>query len=191
MFAALDPASGRLFYRLRDRKRWQEFLGFCQQLRRRFPAVRLSLVCDNYGAHQKAEVLTWCAAHDIELVFTHSNASWLKLDRMRVHRAALLTLDGSDYPSHTAQEAAIAHYIRWANRHATRSNTTRSTPRSADPKTYPTLHDAALGQVQGRESAPACHARRAAGSFQLRSSAGACSSARPLGPCAASACPGQ
>lgn len=29
------------------------------------------------------------------------------------------TLDGSDYPSHTAQEAAIAGYIRWANRHAT------------------------------------------------------------------------
>lgn len=26
---------------------------------------------------------------------------------------------GSDYPSHTAQETAIARYIRWANRHAT------------------------------------------------------------------------
>ena len=26
------------------------------------------------------------------------------------------TLDGSDYPSHTAQEAAMAGYIRWANR---------------------------------------------------------------------------
>ncbi len=28
------------------------------------------------------------------------------------------TLDGSDYPSHTAQEAAIAGYVRWANKHA-------------------------------------------------------------------------
>lgn len=28
------------------------------------------------------------------------------------------TLDGSDYPTHTDQEAAIAGYIRWANRHA-------------------------------------------------------------------------
>ena len=28
------------------------------------------------------------------------------------------TLDGSDYPSHTAQEKAISGYIRWANRGA-------------------------------------------------------------------------
>ncbi len=28
------------------------------------------------------------------------------------------TLDGSDYPSHAAQEAAIASYIRWGNKHA-------------------------------------------------------------------------
>jgi hypothetical protein len=27
------------------------------------------------------------------------------------------TLDGSDYPSHAAQEAAIAGYLRWRNRH--------------------------------------------------------------------------
>jgi hypothetical protein len=27
------------------------------------------------------------------------------------------TLDGSDYPSHTAQEAAVASYLRWRNRH--------------------------------------------------------------------------
>ena len=30
------------------------------------------------------------------------------------------TLDGSDYPSHTAQESEIAGYVRWANKHATR-----------------------------------------------------------------------
>ena len=28
------------------------------------------------------------------------------------------TLDGSDYPSHAAQEAAIASYLRWRNRHS-------------------------------------------------------------------------
>ena len=64
MFAALDLASGQLFYRFRDRKRWQEFLDFCKQLRRRFPTGRLYLICDNYGAHQKAEVLAWCTDHD-------------------------------------------------------------------------------------------------------------------------------
>ncbi|MFC7661420.1 hypothetical protein ACFQV8_40315 [Pseudonocardia benzenivorans] len=38
MLAGLDLASGQLFYRLRDRKRWQEFLAFLRQLRTRFPA---------------------------------------------------------------------------------------------------------------------------------------------------------
>src|SRR5690606_28385943 len=31
MFAALDLASGQMFYRFRDRKRWREFLDFCRQ----------------------------------------------------------------------------------------------------------------------------------------------------------------
>jgi DDE superfamily endonuclease len=75
MFAALDLASGQLFYRFRDRKRWREFLDFCRQLRRRFPTGQLYLICDNYGPHHKAEVRTWCAEHGIELVFTPTNAS--------------------------------------------------------------------------------------------------------------------
>ncbi len=38
MFGALDLASGELFYRFRDRKRWQEFVAFLRQLRTRFRA---------------------------------------------------------------------------------------------------------------------------------------------------------
>ncbi|RSM82757.1 IS630 family transposase [Kibdelosporangium aridum] len=119
MFAALDLATGQMFYRLRDRKRWQEFLEFCKQLRRRLPSGRLYLICDNYGSHHKAEVTAWCAGHDIELVFTPSNASWLNWIECEFTARRYFTLDGSDYPSHTAQKAAIARYIRWANKHAT------------------------------------------------------------------------
>jgi hypothetical protein len=75
MFAALDLATGEMFYRFRDRKRAREFLDFCKQLRRRFPSGRLYVVCDNYGAHQKAEVTAWYVDHDIELVYSPSNAS--------------------------------------------------------------------------------------------------------------------
>ena len=53
MFAALDLASGQLFYRFRDRKRWQEFLGFLRQLRSRFPTGQLFVVCDNFSPHHK------------------------------------------------------------------------------------------------------------------------------------------
>ncbi|MGH3566427.1 MAG: transposase [Pseudonocardia sp.] len=120
-------------------ERWQEFLDFCKQLRRRFPTGRLYLICDNYGAHQKAEVLAWCTDHDIELVFTPSNASWLNWIECEFTALRYFTLDGSDYPSHVAQEQAIAHCIRWSNRYATRNGSSRPTPRSADPITYPNV----------------------------------------------------
>lgn len=117
MLAGLDLASGQLFYRLRDRKRWQEFLAFLRQLRARFPTGRLHIVCDNFSPHRKAEVATWCADHDVELVFTPTHASWLNWIESEFTALRYFTLDGSDYPSHKAQEAAIAGYIRWANRH--------------------------------------------------------------------------
>ena len=56
MFAALDLASGQLFYRFRNRKRWQEFLGFLRQLRSRFPTGRLYVVYDNFSPHHKQQV---------------------------------------------------------------------------------------------------------------------------------------
>jgi transposase len=119
MFAALDLASGQMFYRFRDRKRWQEFLGFLRQLRVRFPAGRLYVVCDNFSPHRKAEVAAWCAVHDVELVFTPTNASWCNWIECEFTALRYFTLDGSDYPSHDAQESAIAGYVRWANKHAT------------------------------------------------------------------------
>ena len=119
MFAALDLASGQTFYRFRDRKRWREFLEFLRQLRTRFPVGRPFIVCDNFSPHRKAEVSTWCATNDVELVFTPSNASWLNRIECEFTALRYFTLDGSDYPSHHEQEKAIASYIRWRNRHAT------------------------------------------------------------------------
>jgi transposase len=117
MFAALDLATGQMFYRFRDRKRWPQFLDFCKQLRRRFPVGTLYLICDNYKPHAKAEVTDWCATHGIELVYTPSNASWLNWVECEFTALRYFALDGSDYPSHAAQEAAIAGYLRWRNRH--------------------------------------------------------------------------
>ena len=118
MLAALDLATGQMFYRFRDRKRWREFLAFLKQLRDRFPAGKLYVVCDNYGPHKKAEVVAWCQANHIEVVLTPSNASWLNWIESEFTALRYFTLDGSDYPSHTAQENAIAGYIRWRNKHA-------------------------------------------------------------------------
>jgi transposase len=118
MLAALDLASGQLFYRFRDRKRWQEFLGFLRQLRTRFPSGRLFVVCDNFSPHHKQQVRDWCAEHDVELVFTPSNASWLNWIECEFTALRYFTPDPN--------------------------GTSPSAPRSADPITYPTLLDAAL-----------------------------------------------
>jgi hypothetical protein len=53
------------------------------------------------------------------LVLTPTQASWLNWIESEFTALRYFTLDGSDYPSHAAQEAAITGYIRWANRHAT------------------------------------------------------------------------
>ncbi len=41
MIAAIDLATGKLHYRIRDRKRWREFLAFLKTLRRRWPDQKL------------------------------------------------------------------------------------------------------------------------------------------------------
>ena len=105
------------------------------------------MVCDNFSPHHKQQVRDWCAEHDVELVFTPSNASWLNWIECEFTALRYFTLDGSDYPSHAAQEAAIAGYVRWANRRARpKRAASPSAPRSADPITYPTLLDAALAR---------------------------------------------
>ena len=72
------------------------------------------LICDNC-THGKAAVTDWCAEHGFELVYTPSNASWLNWVESEFTALRYFTLDGSDYPSHAAQEAAIARYLRWRN----------------------------------------------------------------------------
>ena len=72
----------------------------------------------HFFSHKKSQVIHWCVNHNVEWVFTPSNASSLNWIECEFTALRYFTLDGSDYPSHTAQEAAIAGYIRWANRHA-------------------------------------------------------------------------
>ena len=118
MFAALDLASGEMFYRIRDRKRWVEFLDFLRQIRRRFPDGRLYLVLDNFSPHKKKQVRDWCTANDVELVFTPTNASWTNWIECEFTALRYFALNGSDYRNHATQNRAIASYVRWRNARA-------------------------------------------------------------------------
>jgi transposase len=118
MFAALDLASGEMFYRIRDRKRWTEFLDFLRQVRRRFPAGRLYVVVDSFSPHKKTEIARWCAANNVEPVFTPTNASWTNWIECEFTALRYFVLNGSDYPDHKTQDTAIGRYVRWRNKHA-------------------------------------------------------------------------
>lgn len=54
MLAALDLATGKLYYRIRPRKRWRELLGLLKALRARWPGQKLHVVLDNFSPHQHA-----------------------------------------------------------------------------------------------------------------------------------------
>lgn len=69
MLAALDLATGKIYYRIRQRKRWREFLGLLKTLRDRWPGEKLYVVLDNFSPHKHAEVRTWAADNDVEPVF--------------------------------------------------------------------------------------------------------------------------
>lgn len=58
MLAALDLATGKIVYRIRQRKRWREFLDLLKLLRRRYPHGRLHVIADNFSPHLHREVAT-------------------------------------------------------------------------------------------------------------------------------------
>jgi transposase len=134
MLAGLDLATGRMFYRIRDRKRHQEFLGFLQVLRWQFPTGRLYLIVDNFSPHLHAKVTAWCVEHNVELVFLPTNASWLNWIESEFAALRYFALNGTDHQSHEGQGAAINAYIRWRNARAEpkRSFASKSKIRSPD-----------------------------------------------------------
>jgi transposase len=119
LLGALDLATGRVYYRIRDRKRGQDFLAFLKTLRARWPGQRLYLVLDNYSAHRTPAVRAWVEANDVELVFTPTYSSWLNWIESEFAALRYFALNGTDHRSHAEQDDAIADYIRWHNRHAT------------------------------------------------------------------------
>ncbi|MFE2569053.1 IS630 family transposase [Streptomyces mirabilis] len=73
MLAALDLATGKLYYR----KRWRKFLGLLEALRARWPREKRYVVLDNFSPHKHAKVRVWAADNDIERFFLPTYGSWL------------------------------------------------------------------------------------------------------------------
>jgi transposase len=118
MIAALDLATGKMIYRIRGRKRWQEFLAFLKLLRQRWPGPTLYLITDNFGPHKHPQVTGWAAAHNLELVYLPTHASWLNWIESEFAAVRYFALGGTGHRTHAEQADAIAGYIRWRNARA-------------------------------------------------------------------------
>lgn len=118
MIAALDLATGKLYYRIRRRKRWREFLSFLKTLRARWPGEKLYVIMDNYSPHKHSEVRAWAAEHDVELVFLPTYGSWLNWIESEFAALRYYALNGTDHRTHDEQNAAIGAYVRWRNARA-------------------------------------------------------------------------
>ncbi|WP_239104211.1 transposase [Microbispora corallina] len=118
MLAALDLAPGKIYYRIRKRKRWREFLGLLKALRERWPGEKLYIVLDNFSPHRHAEIRAWAADNDVELVFLPTYGSWLNWIESEFAALRYFAPNGTDHRTHDEQNAAIAAYIRWRNSRA-------------------------------------------------------------------------
>jgi len=118
MLAALDLATGKMIYRIRERKRWREFLSLLQVLRERWPGQKLYVIVDNFSPHRHPSVRTWAGEHDVELVFLPTHASWLNWIEAEFAALRYFALGGTDHTSHAEQGAAIGDYLRWRNARA-------------------------------------------------------------------------
>ncbi|MGW3425484.1 transposase [Streptomyces phaeochromogenes] len=79
---------------------------------------KLYVVLDNFHTHKHAEVLSWAADDNVELVFLPTYGSWLGWIESEFAALRCLALNGTDHRTHEEQNAAIAAYIRWRNARA-------------------------------------------------------------------------
>ncbi|WP_406729089.1 IS630 family transposase [Streptomyces sp. GD-15H] len=118
MLAALDLATGTIYYRIRKRKRWREFLGLLKALRSRWPGEKLYVVLDDFSPHKHAEVRSRAADNDVELAFLPTYGSWLNWAESEFAALRYFVLNGTDHRTHEEQNAAIAAYVRRRNARA-------------------------------------------------------------------------
>ncbi len=100
------------------RKRWQEILDFFKYLRRRYPPdERLYIILDNWSPHKKHELVHWTRAHNISLVYSPTNASWLNPIESIFSGVQRFVFSNSDFADHKEISLAIRNYSRWRNAH--------------------------------------------------------------------------
>ena len=99
------------------RKCWQDVLRFLQSVRRTYPdGRRIYLVLDNFSAHKRLEVRQWCAANNMDMVWTATYASWMNRIECHFTPVKRCVISNSDYPDHEEIDRQMQKYLRWRDR---------------------------------------------------------------------------
>ncbi|UCG60138.1 MAG: transposase [Phycisphaerales bacterium] len=70
------------------------------------------------GNARKAEVKRYCHLHNIHLIWTPTNASWLNPIECQFTPLKEFVFRNRDYDSHAKQNLALRRYVNYRNKHA-------------------------------------------------------------------------
>jgi transposase len=116
VFAAYDVHADRLRVRLRPRRRGSDMLAFMTQIRACYPArQRIYWIQDNLSANWTADIRTFAAGHNIELVPTPTYASYLNPVECHFSALTLFVVAGTDYPNWESFAFALARHVTYRN----------------------------------------------------------------------------
>lgn len=116
LLAGYDLESDRLFGVIRRRKRSKEFLSFLKIIHRRYPNERrLIIILDNFSPHKTPKVFRWCRRHNVWLIFTATNASWMNRIESQFGSVHYFVLKNSYPANHEELEQNIKEHLKWRN----------------------------------------------------------------------------
>ena len=77
----------------------------------------IHVILDNLNHHRGLAIREWCAANNVELLFTPTYASWANPIEAHFGPLRQFVLANSDHADHRALGRAIRAYLRWRNTH--------------------------------------------------------------------------
>ena len=117
-FAWYSIGADQLFGNLEPRKGWAPTLRALQAIRAGIDDGQpIHVILDNLNHHKNHGVRQWCAANDVELVFTPTYGSWANPIEAHFGPLRQFVIANSDHRDHPALARAIRAYLRWRNTH--------------------------------------------------------------------------
>lgn len=117
-FAWYSIGADQLFGNLEPRKGSAPTLRALQAIRASVDDGQpIHVILDNLNHHKNRGVREWCAANDVELVFTPTYGSWANPIEAHFGPLRQFVIANSDHRNHPALARAIRNYVRWRNTH--------------------------------------------------------------------------